>query len=261
MRIVFSKKKQYELFNEYKNLKNCTWRALSKTFNIDWRTTRHLRDGEFTLSSYIFEQMISEFPELKKFENFIVDKRDDNWGSKKGWKLALKTIRKKLKNDVSYRNKWIEKCKVGGANNIKLGPIKNWEIGFRNIGRRRFIGPKGEKMFTKSEYELAKYFNENKIPYVYEPKLEINGRNYFPDFKIRGFLIERCGLVSKNYFISLNRKLKDYNKLKKKVIIVMPKRMRDPILKNVKIPKNFIQVIEDDNLTQLRETIGEYIGM
>jgi hypothetical protein len=154
---------------------------------------------------------------------------------------------------------WIRNSKRGGRNNIKNGLIKNWQIGFRNIGIRKFIGPKNEKMFTESEKRLAEFFFENKIEYEYEPLLKIGTKSYFPDFVINKIIIERCGVISREYFRNLQNKLNDYKRINKKVIVILPKRNKNTFLKNVKIPRNFVCLIEDKNLEGVTEFLKNQI--
>ena len=259
MRMIFLNGKQRELITKYKNLKNCTWRKLSEVFNVDWKTIRNWRDEIYSIPDSVFDKIINEFPQLTKFKRFITVKLKDNWGKVKGAHVAHKTVRKKLKTDKKYREKWIKKCKLGGKNNIKNGPIKNWDVGFRKVSRRTVKGPKNEMMFNKGEKNIADFLLQMGIDYQYEPLITLNGNHYFPDFLINDIIIERCGLSSRKYFKSIKRKFKDYKSWKGKVIIVSPKKTLEIFQKEIEIPKRFISVIEDEDLTELEEVMGKLL--
>ena len=259
MRLIFLSGKQKELITEYKTLKNCTWRKLSEVFNVDWKTIRNWRDEVYSIPDFIFDKLIDEFPRLSKFKKFITVKFNDNWGAIKGAHAAHKTVRKKLKIDKKFREKWVKKCRIGGRNNIKKGPIKNWEIGFRRISRRRIRGPMNEMMFNKGEKNIAEFLLQMGVKYQYEPLIVLNGNNYFPDFLVNDVIIERCGLSSKKYFQSIKRKLEDYKLWKGKIIIVSPKKMMEMFQKEIEIPKRFKCVIEDRDLTELEEIMGKLL--
>jgi len=262
MRLIFKKGVQNILFKELKDVENCSWRKLAIFLGAEWRQFRHWRDEELTLPADIFNRIKSRHPSFKKYDKFIIEERANNWGSRKGGILGWKTTSRKLKTNSEFRKKWIEKCRKGGINNIKQGLIKNWEVGFRNVGQRKFLGPNNEKMFTKTEKRIAEFFVKNKIKYEYEPLLNIKEHKYFPDFIIQNkIIIERCGLLSKKYFKSLRKKINDYSKLENQIVIIIPRKIYGTLKKNVKIPHKFITLIEDDNLTELTEFIGEYIGL
>ncbi len=261
MRVKFKKGKQRELLTRYKLLKKCSWRKLVDYLNVDWKTVRRWRDENHTLPFEVMEKIVREFPELRNLEQNILEIKHNNWGQVKGAKKLHNIVRKKLKTDIEYRKRWIEKCRIGGINNIKRGLIKNWDIGFRNIGRRKFIGPTGEKMFTKTEKEIAEIFVKNNIEYEYEPKIIFNGNNYFPDFRINCLLIEHCGLLSRKYFHSLKKKLKDYMDWKGKVILIIPKKNKKTLRKRVRINKKYIIFIEDKNLSELIELVKKISGV
>ena len=259
MRLIFLNGKQKELITEYKNLKNCTWRKLSEIFNVDWKTIRDWRDEVYSIPDSIFDKIIKEFPRLSRFKSLITVKLNDNWGKVKGAHAAHKTVRKKLKTDKKYRERWVKKCKLGGINNIKNGPIKNWDAGFRRVGTRKVKGPKDEMMFNEGEKNIAEFLLQMGVNYQYEPLIELNGNHYFPDFLVNNIIIERCGLATKNYFKSIKRKFKDYKSWKGKVIIISPKKTLEMFQKEIGIPKRFISVIEDEDLTELEEVMGRLL--
>ncbi len=262
MRLVFEKGKQRALFQELKNVNGYSWRKLAKVMNLEWRKFRHLRDEDFTLPNFLFDKILEQFPNLRIYSDFIIEEREDDWGTRKGGILGGKAVAEKLKNDLVFRKAWVEKCRKGGTNNIRQGLIKNWEIGFRNVGRRRFLGPNDEKMFTEAEKRIAEFFAKKGITYRYEPKLIINGMTYFPDFIIKNnIIIERCGFLSKKYSITLNKKFRSYASLNNKVVIIIPKKIYKTFHRNVKIPKKFVKLIEDKNLSELTDMIGEYVGL
>ena len=260
MRLFFKKGAQKKLLNEFKRLKNFTWVTTANYLKITHECLKNWTKERYSLPNEIFEKIIVEYPNLSRFENYIVDRKDDNWRFVKGGINSGKVIRNKMKSDFVFRKKWVEKCRIGGTNNIRNGLIKNWEIGFRNVGRRRFIGPNNEKMFTEKEKEIAEFLEKNQISYKYEPKLVLNKNTYFPDFIIKNFIIERCGFSSKEYFSSLKRKLKDYSCLNKNIVLVAPKNIKMKLEEMTKTYTNFVLVEENEKLSNLKNFITEFVG-
>lgn len=257
MKIKFISGKQREFLLKTKMLKKCTWNELAAFLKINFESLKNWNGERRCIPEYVFVKILNSYPELQIYKKFIAELKENNWGQVKGGIAGSATVKERLKNP-KYKMLWIKKCRVGGTNNIKRGLIRNWDVGFRNVGRRRFIGPNGEKMFTKAEKQIADFFVKNNIEYKYEPHIILNGNNYFPDFMIGKIIIERCGLASKKYFVSLRRKLNDYFKCKEKVILVLPKKIEKSLNKNVKINKKFITLIEDDNLSELAKLLENY---
>ncbi len=257
MRILFLRGKQKELLTKYKQLKKCTWNSLAKTFGVSIKTIKNWKNEEFTLPKDIFEIILSDFSELSKFKKYIQEEKKENWGQKKAGKYSWRKRKELIKTNSKFRSKWLKACKKGGISNVKKGLIKNWEIGFRNIGRRKITGPKGEKMFNKTERKIAQLLLTNGIDYEYEPQIKINGKNYFPDFIINDIIIERCGLYSKKYISALKKKLKDYLSWKGQIIIVLPSKVNKNLEKHLTIPKKFLTIIEDERFEEkLIESLG-----
>jgi len=261
MRLKFERKRQKEFLKKVKELKNCTWNELAIFLQIELEALKNWYKERILLPKNIFKKIIKYYPQLASYENFVIEEKSDNWGQVVGEIRGSETIIKKLKTDTLFRTEWIKNSKKGGNNNIKKGLIKNWDVGFRKIGIRKIIGPKNEKMFTEMEKRIAEFFIKNKIDYEYEPLLKIGGKNYFPDFQInKAFIIERCGVVSKNYFKSLQNKLNDYEKIKRNVVLIFPKKARNSFIRNIKIPKRFVYLVEDENFTELGDYLIEFIG-
>ena len=48
--------------------------------------------------------------------------------------------------------------------------------------KRPYTTKEGEKVYSKGELEIANFLHEQDIPYHYECKRVIEGKNWFPDF-------------------------------------------------------------------------------
>ena len=117
-------------------------------------------------------------------------------------------------------------------------------------------------MFTETEKILADFFVRNKIKYEYEPLMKFGSKTYFPDFLVNGSIIlERCGFVSRDYFCTLQDKLIAYRRNNKKIMLIFPRRFKNALFKNVKIPSSVICLIEDKSLSELTDYIIEFMGL
>ena len=256
MRIVFKKGKQKELFVKYKIARGLSWRGVSRALNVDWRTFRFWRDGNLTLPKEIYLKLISDLPELDKFRKYILEEREDKWWRFTTPLLGWKAVEKKLKNNKSFREKWIKKCRLGGIKAVSEGYIKGWDVGFRKVSRRRTRGPKGELMFNEKEKAIAEFLVENNIRYAYEPMIKINSHVYFPDFSVGSKLIERCGLWSKKYSYELKKKLENYQDgWKGKIILVTSQKMVKRLRRMAPSSNKFI-VINENGLEELNKYLG-----
>lgn len=227
MRLIFQKEKQREFLKNYKEFKKCSWRKLSEIFSVDWRTIRKWRDEKFTLPENIYKKIISEFPTLSCFDSFIQEKRDDNWGRKLNAKLGWIAVKRKIETDVEFKNKWIVKKK-----NIR--------------------GPKNELFYNTFEKSFAEFLNKNKIDYMYEATIEINGNLYFPDFIINSStIVELCGVAFPNYLKKLKKKLHDYDmSWDGNVIVIISNNNKKKLLEA--IPKSHkFKVFEDKELRDI----------
>ena len=85
--------------------------------------------------------------------------------------------------------------------------IRRWEM--REYEPKKFFDSdtsshytdKGERVRSKSEVLIANRFHSLKIPYVYEPGLELGGQLIYPDFKVlnvrtrKSFFFENFGMM------------------------------------------------------------------
>lgn len=223
-------------------------RGLARFIGIPWGYFWYYLDEQITLPGKIFKKILplTSISQEEVMTGWIDKLLPKNWGAIKGAIKTSKIIKKKLKENEEYRKKWIEKCKKGGAV-FKDKMIKNWDIGFRKAGRRKVIGPKGEKMFNQGEKNIATYLLSKGIDYEYEPLIRINGRPYFPDFIVGNMIIERCGFITKNYADILKRKINDYvYQWKGLIIFVGPKKVLKRLKKKVPISRKVLTILEDN---------------
>lgn len=254
MRLVFKEDYQRLLLTQYKQKGNYSWRQLSSIFEVDWKTLRWWRDEKGTLPKRVFEKIVKDFPEISSYKKYIKEEREDYWWKNKVSKLGGEATKKKIASDDAFRKKWIEKCKKGGLKAVAYGFIRNWDVGFRKIGKRKTIGPKGERMFNNKERSIAIFLMQNDFEYVYEPLINLNSHSYFPDFLVGNTIIERCGLWSEKYLKNIKQKCKDYLKWDGMIILATPKKMMKKMKEITPSSKKFI-VMNEECLDDLKSVL------
>lgn len=194
---------------------------------------------------------ISEMDENEVYSNYVKEILPYDWGKVKGSMKANRIIKKKLENP-EYRRKWFRKY-IKLRRLMKGKMINNWELGFRNVGRRRIIGPNGEKMFNLGEKRIGDFLMSKGLEYVYEPELKFGGKVYFPDFVSGNLLIERFGMSKPFYLKRSKEKIRTYLKFwYGKIAVIVPKRYLK--LYRQKLPKhNKLLLIPEEILTACPE--------
>lgn len=253
MRVFLEPGKQRELIEKFKEMSGFSFRKMAKIFQVDWKTFRLWKCERCSLPLRVFDYFLSNKSILVDYKQFVVAIKDENWSRRemafRGW-LAAK---RKLETDTNFRLEWIKRCKKGGNNATKCGTIPRWKVGFRNMFRK-YIGPKGERMLSKHEVNIANLFVENKIKYVYEEEININKHVYFPDFIVDRDIIEFCGMNTPKYTKSMTQKFDDFRSWKGKVIIIFPHKLKK-IMEVVPKHKKFVQ-LEEERLKDLVNIIG-----
>lgn len=251
-RIIFKKGKQSE-FIRLAAKEIGSLRGLARFVNKRWGYFWYYVNEEISLPYNLFESILPMTPLTKDevMATWVKEVRLRNWGNVIGGKKTGEIVKKKIKEDKKFRERWRKNCRKGG-NKLKSKFIKNWDVGFRKAGKRNVIGPKGERMFNRHEKNIALWLLSHDKDYEYERLLKINGRYYFPDFIVENIIIERCGVFTKSYFKTLKRKLNDYRKYwKGKVVIVSPRKFSNNLRTNMRVASNFLMVFEENGLDEL----------
>ncbi|MBT3985801.1 hypothetical protein HOD38_04010 [archaeon] len=104
MQIIFQKEKQKEFLTEAIKLsKSKNINQFCNFFKFNRRTFKNWHYETNHLPQPIYNKLITAFPKLKKFNKFILEKKESNWGQKKGGKssynkMVLKYGEEELKN-------------------------------------------------------------------------------------------------------------------------------------------------------------------
>ncbi len=80
MRCTFRKGKQRELLLLIKATLGLFWRELAHKLDIGYTTLRECRDEKWSMKQSVFNRIVEICPECLSFRDFIVGKKEDNWG-------------------------------------------------------------------------------------------------------------------------------------------------------------------------------------
>jgi len=84
MRLSFEKNKQKELIQKFREKENLTWKQLSQNLKIKEGRLK----AYFDETSLMPEEIYSVLDKEKDYARFIIDKRPENWGKKKGGTIS-----------------------------------------------------------------------------------------------------------------------------------------------------------------------------
>ncbi|MAH03676.1 hypothetical protein CMI39_02730 [Candidatus Pacearchaeota archaeon] len=90
MRLKFVDGKQKELIKEFKNKNSLTWKELANFLKIKGGRLKAYVDE----TSLIPEKVFKKLDKDNKYFKFIIEKKDNNWGRKKGGKNSLGNTKK-----------------------------------------------------------------------------------------------------------------------------------------------------------------------
>jgi lambda repressor-like predicted transcriptional regulator len=211
------------------NMKNLglSQRKFANKIGVSRRTLRNWIYGTWLLPENIFEKCLIISPEMKFYSKFITAKLPENWGMIKGG-----NIRSKMKTNLN------NELRAKGFRKANSRTIK-----------KRFIGPKGEKMYNQAEKRIAEILFATKTKYQYEPFMNLGKSYAFPDFLIKDIIIERCGYGNWNvYWERVKKKFQLYDKYfsGKTIMIVPPKNFEIALQKVAKYVKNIIIIKENE---------------
>ena len=237
MRCIFAEGKQRELLFAAKDLLAFSWRSLAKELNAGYTTLRDWRDEKYSLPLTAFQRLLELCPELRNFENYIVDIKKENWGRELGGLHAKKEQRGFF--HPSYKERRQVWRRTGGRMQLKkwhktMREQKPEE--YRRIQHERLKKSfnykylyGGHKYRNLLELGVAKILTESRIQFNYEPMLKYAGNFYFPDFVANNNIIIECTFWhdAKQRAEELRQKIGDYKQLEidKIIIVTSPKQV------------------------------------
>ena len=107
-----SKGKQREMLLFTKATLGLSWRDLARMIGIGYTTLRESQDEKWSMKQNVFDRIVEICPECVSFRDFIVEKREDNWGRMIG---GLRTKERKHGFlDPKYEKQSISWKSIGG---------------------------------------------------------------------------------------------------------------------------------------------------
>jgi len=208
-------------------------RKLAKIVAIPNTTISNLKLEKNNISESKFTKICSH---LKIDPNCIAKKTlPKNWGQIKGGRNLI--IKKKQEKTFDVT---IQKLKIGSSKYMKKwhsdmkknhpAEYYTWQYErFKKIGKGyRYKLSNGIYVRNTLEQDVGNYLLKYFAQLKYEPYLNINGKAYFPDFKINNVLIEvtewKHPSISK--IRKLNTKISDYKKQGFIICFYIPKAYR-----------------------------------
>lgn len=137
MRLVFKENKQIEFLKDaIKTSNSKTIKHFSTSISVRYSTFKNWFHGKRLLPKNIFDKILQLYPSLKKYEDYIIELKDDSWGAKLGGKKTYKIILNK------YGLEEIRKRQIkGGYSKKRLGyESKSFKINFNDALFLEFYG-------------------------------------------------------------------------------------------------------------------------
>ncbi|MBI2654393.1 hypothetical protein HYX02_06325 [Candidatus Woesearchaeota archaeon] len=169
--------------------------------------------------------------DLSKYKNEILEHLPKNWGQIKGGKnCVLKKIREgTLQYEIERLRKISSKRMKKWHKYMKKNLPKQYHIWqyerFKKVGRGYLYCLDNEiPVRNLLEQKIGNFLIQESIGFEYEPYINVDGKVYFPDFKIDDKIIEvtEWKHPNKDRISHIKKKLKDYNKLGYKVVFFIP---------------------------------------
>lgn len=173
--------------------------------------------------------------DISKYKDDILEQLPENWGKIKGGKnCVLKKIREgKLEYEIERLRKISSKRMKKWHKDMKENHPKQYHVWqyerFKKVGRGYLHCLDNEiPVRNLLEKKIGDYLIQECIGFEYEPYINVNGKVYFPDFKISSKIIEITAWMhpDNNRITKLNKKIKDYRNSGFEVILFIPKQAR-----------------------------------
>jgi len=198
MRCIFAKGKQGELLFFVKGALRISWRDLASRLHAGYTTVRDWRDEKYSISERVFKTLVKMCPNCKHFENYILDRKMDNWGRKQGGLSTKQKGRGFL--DPKYAEKAISWRRSGGRTGSRkwhaemkiYHPMEYYQSQQKKL--RQSLKYKHEYQDRKYrnllELEVARVFAESGVQFEYERMYRCEDKFYFPDFTTNSAIVE-----------------------------------------------------------------------
>jgi hypothetical protein len=220
-------------------------KAISKAGSIR-KLAKLLKIPKTTVGYYQQEKIFPTCVNLRKickYIDFILDEKQienklsSNWRQSLGGEGCVKSkllhgvlndqlkfARQKLALSGNDFSAWHKRMKKDNPTEYYLIQYNR----FKKIADYKYTTKKGEKVRNLLERDVANFFFDNNIEYLYEPLINIGNKYFFPDFLIkeniviectmwRGYdkapkLVEKINSLKKNYkvYVFIPEKLKKY---------------------------------------------------
>ncbi len=208
-------------------------RKLSKILNIPKSSINEYKNGrKLPLSRYknIIKFLGIDSEIAKEMIKKILD---DNWKQKLG---GEEVVRIKKENGTFQKNL----NQLREASSLRM---KKWHFEMKNSHRKRyytiqyerfkkiggykFVSKRGERVRNILEKKVADMLYNSKIDYEYEKYIDIDGKVFFPDFKINNIIIECTMWDGKEKAYKLLERIKIMKKVNLNVFVCVPKKLEN----------------------------------
>lgn len=229
MRCVFKQGKQRELLIE--SIKKVgSKRKLSKLTGFSKGAIYKYKFEKIYISTFRLSKILNILgKDFKDVKEDVKEQLPDSWGQKKG---GLSLINKKKKEGTfettiaKLKQVSSKRMKNWHAITKKKDPLKYFELQynrFKKVGEYPIIC-NNIRVRNWLEAKIAEFLTAQNIKFEYEPCIIIQGKAYFPDFKVGNLLIEATfwSHPKKEKINYLNSKINDYKMVGYNIIFFVP---------------------------------------
>lgn len=227
--------KQNEIINNA-IVKAGSERKLCKIIGIPKGTLYMYKSGLSNIKKETLQKILDFIGlNINYYKTDILKELPDNWGRTKG---GINCVKKK--KDLGTFEKSIDKLRLISSKRMRMWHNymkENFPKEYYTTQYERFKKIKGgytHKLINnipvrnKLEEYIGNFLISQGINFEYEPYININGKAYFPDFKIKDRIIEVTEWCHPNSdkLIKLKNKIKDYKKRGFDIVFFIPKDIR-----------------------------------
>lgn len=211
-------------------------RKLCKIINMSKGALYRYKSELGNIPKYRLQKIVKFLSvDMSIYSKYILEDLPKNWGRVKG---GINCVDKKKKEGIFQET--IERLRKVSSKRMKHWhkemkenyPEKYhmWQYErFKKIGRG-YTYKLMNKVLVRNilEKSIGDFLISNKIKFEYEPYVNIKGRAYFPDFKIKNKIVEvtEWKHPDKDKISKLKKKIKDYKENHFDVILYIPKSVR-----------------------------------
>jgi len=211
-------------------------RKLCKIAGISKGTIYKYKFEYTNISKTSFQRILHFLNEdFNNYRKYIVKELPDNWGRVKGGIncVAKKKAAGKFDETIEKLRRATSKRMIKWHKDFKANHPKKYHLlqydRFKKIdGGYKYKLKNGTPIRNHLEKELGDFLSSQKIKFDYEPYVNIDGKVYFPDFKIKNKIIEATEWKhpDKKKLHKLKTKLTNYKKERLETVLFVPKNLR-----------------------------------